>query len=83
MSTIADRLSVADRLRGAREGWFVDVNGSPYPPNMWPKPSAPSWVGTLDLGTLTPEPVPAKYMEQIPDDILYPSKDPSEFDREI
>jgi hypothetical protein len=50
---------------------------------MWPKPEAPSWVGTLDYGTMTPEPVPAEYMELIPDYILYPPEDPREFDREV
>lgn len=83
MSTIADRLSIAARLKGAREGWFVKPDGHPYPPTMWPKPDAPDWVGTLDYGTMTPDPVPAEYMEQIPDYILNPPEDPREFDREI
>ena len=83
MRTIAERLSIPDRLRGAREGWYVDGDGRRYPSNMWPKPDAPSWVGTLDYGTMTPEPVPAEYMELIPDYILYPPEDPREFDREV
>lgn len=81
--TIADRLSIADRLKGSELGWYVDHNGYPYPPNMWPKPNAPSWVGTCDCGTGCPEPVPAEYMEPIPDNILYPPQDPGQFDRQV